>query len=58
MSRTAVVTGGGSGMGLDICRHLANDGHRVAVLDLDGEAAEHAARELRDRGHRNGRVRS
>ena len=50
MSRTAVVTGGGSGMGLDICRHLANDGHRVAVLDLDGEAAEHAARELRDAG--------
>jgi len=50
MSRTAVVTGGGSGMGLDICRHLANDGHRVAVLDLDGAAAEHAARELRDAG--------
>ena len=50
MSRTAVVTGGGSGMGLDICRHLANDGHRVAVLDLDGAAAEHAARQLRDAG--------
>jgi NAD(P)-dependent dehydrogenase (short-subunit alcohol dehydrogenase family) len=50
MNRTAVVTGGGSGMGLDICRHLANDGHRVAVLDLDGAAAEHAAGQLRDAG--------
>ena len=50
MSRTAVVTGGGSGMGLDICRHLANDGHRVAVLDLDHEAAEQAARQLHDAG--------
>ena len=58
MSRTAVVTGGGSGMGLDICRHLANDGHRVAVLDLDGEAAEARGSRAPRCGHRNGRVRS
>ena len=37
-------------MGLDICRHLAKDGHRVAVLDIDGGAAERAARELVEAG--------
>jgi NAD(P)-dependent dehydrogenase (short-subunit alcohol dehydrogenase family) len=37
-------------MGLDICRHLAKDGNRVAVLDIDGEAAERVARGLRDAG--------
>ncbi|GAA3219714.1 SDR family NAD(P)-dependent oxidoreductase [Actinocorallia longicatena] len=33
--RTAVVTGGGSGIGLAIADRLAVDGHRVAVFDLD-----------------------
>lgn len=41
--RVAVVTGGGSGIGLAISRRLASDGHAVAVLDLDGGAAANAA---------------
>ncbi|HEY8523845.1 MAG TPA: 3-oxoacyl-ACP reductase FabG [Acidimicrobiales bacterium] len=44
--RVAVVTGGASGLGLAICRHLARQGRRVAVLDIDGDAADRAARDL------------
>ena len=46
MSRVAVVTGGASGIGLGVVRQLAADGHRVAVFDRNGQAAEAAAREL------------
>lgn len=41
-----MVTGGGSGMGLEIARQLAARGDRVAVLDLSGDAAQLAAKEL------------
>jgi 2-hydroxycyclohexanecarboxyl-CoA dehydrogenase len=50
MSRVAVVTGAGSGMGFAIAQRLAGRGHRVAVLDLDAGAAERAAEELKDSG--------
>ena len=39
MSRVAVVTGGGSGMGEATCHELARRGHRVAVMDINGQAA-------------------
>jgi 2-hydroxycyclohexanecarboxyl-CoA dehydrogenase len=48
--RVAVVTGGGSGMGLAIARRLAARGDRVGVLDLQNEAAQRVAGELRDAG--------
>lgn len=32
--RTAVVTGGGSGIGLAVAQRLAKDGHRIATIDL------------------------
>lgn len=41
--RVAVVTGGGSGIGRAACARLAEDGFRLAVLDLDGRQAEAAA---------------
>jgi 2-hydroxycyclohexanecarboxyl-CoA dehydrogenase len=50
MSRVAVVTGGAAGMGLAIVRRLAQQGHLVAVLDLDGTAAKQAAEELQSGG--------
>ena len=47
---TAIVTGGASGIGLAISRRLARDGAKVSVFDLDGEAAEHAAKEIGEAG--------
>jgi 2-hydroxycyclohexanecarboxyl-CoA dehydrogenase len=48
--RVAMVTGAASGMGLAIARHLAARGHRVGLLDLDGEAALRNAERLRETG--------
>jgi 2-hydroxycyclohexanecarboxyl-CoA dehydrogenase len=48
MSRVAVVTGGASGIGLGAAPALAADGHRVALLDLNGAAAKTAAAELKE----------
>src|SRR3954466_9829163 len=38
--KVAVVTGGGSGIGEATCLRLAGDGARVAVLDIDLQAAK------------------
>lgn len=46
MSRVAVVTGAASGMGLAVSRRLAERGDRVALLDLDGDAAQRTAEDL------------
>jgi 2-hydroxycyclohexanecarboxyl-CoA dehydrogenase len=50
MSRVAVVTGAASGMGLAVSQHLAQRGHRVALLDLQGGAVAQAAEDLRAGG--------
>jgi 2-hydroxycyclohexanecarboxyl-CoA dehydrogenase len=50
MNRTAVVTGGASGIGLAVCRHLAQRGDRIGVLDVDGDGAHRAAEDLRAAG--------
>lgn len=49
-SRVAVVTGGASGMGESTCHELGRRGHKVAVLDLNGEAAQRVAEEMRADG--------
>ncbi len=44
--QTAVVTGGGSGIGRATCRRMAEEGARVAVVDLERESAETVAKEI------------
>ncbi len=47
----AIVTGGASGIGRATCRRLAEEGARVAVLDLNGDVAQSVADELDGRGY-------
>ena len=44
--KIALVTGGGSGLGAATARHLATKGAKVAVLDLNLEAAKTVADEI------------
>src|SRR5215212_5747705 len=44
--RTAIVTGGASGIGEACARRLAGAGAKVTVVDLDGDGAERVAGEL------------
>jgi 2-hydroxycyclohexanecarboxyl-CoA dehydrogenase len=50
MGRVAVVTGGASGVGQAISVRMARDGHRVAVLDINLEAAAKVSAELQANG--------
>ena len=50
--RTAIVTGGGSGIGLAISRRLAAEALAVAVLDLDEASAIAAASDITAAGGR------
>lgn len=48
--RSAVITGGGGGIGRALALKLAAEGAHVAVLDLAGDAAEASAEALRGLG--------
>ena len=56
--RTAVVTGGGSGIGRATCRRMADEGARVAVFDVDGDSAARGRERDRRGGLRRRRRRS
>ncbi len=47
----ALVTGGGSGIGAATCRRMAAEGAAVAVVDLDGEAADKVAADIGGLGY-------
>ncbi len=48
--KTIVLTGGGGGIGGATCRRLAGEGGAVAVFDLNLEAAEKVAADIRAKG--------
>ena len=50
--KIVIVTGGGGGIGRATCRRFAEAGARVAVLDIDGAAAERAAAAITSAGGR------
>jgi 3-hydroxybutyrate dehydrogenase len=50
--KVAVVTGAASGIGKEIARVYAREGAKVAIADLNAEAAEATARELDPTGRR------
>lgn len=45
-NKTAIVTGAGQGFGLGIAETFIREGALVALLDMNGEAVERAARDL------------
>ncbi|MEN9314623.1 MAG: hypothetical protein RIS35_1016, partial [Pseudomonadota bacterium] len=48
--RTVAVTGGGGGIGGATCRRFGAEGAKVAVLDMNLEAAEKVVAEIRAAG--------
>ncbi len=49
-NKTAIVTGGGGGIGGATCHRFAREGARVAVFDLNLDAAEKVATSIRNNG--------
>lgn len=49
--QTAVITGGGTGIGLAVAEKLAGEGARIWILDWDASLAEEATKSLRNRGY-------
>lgn len=49
-NKTAIVWGGGAGMGLDTAKHLSEAGCRVIIVDQNIDCAERAAAQLQAAG--------
>ena len=45
-NKTAIITGGGGGIGGATCRRFATEGAKVAVFDMNLAAAEKVAQEI------------
>lgn len=51
-NQTAVITGGGSGIGFAIAEKLAGEGAKIWILDRDAALSQKAAQSLSDRGYK------
>ena len=49
--RVAIITGGGHGIGKAYAKRLAEEGAKIVIAELDGEAATAVAAELVAKGH-------
>lgn len=49
--KVALITGSGRGIGLGCATTLAQEGVRVVITDINGDAAQNAAAQLRANGH-------
>lgn len=49
-NKTALVTGGGSGIGKSICLRIASEGGHVLIFDLNFDSAESVASEIEEAG--------
>ncbi len=49
-NKAAIVTGGGGSIGGAVARRFAHEGARVAVADIDGDAAKACAAQIAGRG--------
>ncbi len=49
-NKTALVTGGGSGIGQSVCLRLAQEGAHIIILDLTLEAAQQTADKILSNG--------
>ena len=50
--KRVIVTGGGSGIGREVCIRFAEEEAEVAVFDLNGEGARQTVRTIKDAGGR------
>jgi NAD(P)-dependent dehydrogenase (short-subunit alcohol dehydrogenase family) len=48
--KVAIVTGGGSGIGKEVCKVLAQQGAELIVVDLNQEAASQTVNEINKQG--------
>jgi hypothetical protein len=46
MKKTALVTGGASGLGFELALLLAKDGHNLVLIDIDSEKLQEAKKEI------------